>query len=194
MARLNLVVIVGEAGSGKDSLAKALVKYYGPKAHEVISYTTRPPRDYEKNGVDYYFIDNLSLAKLIFDNKILEATEFNNWFYATGIDKLEPDKINIAVLNPEGVMNISDDDRVDLFLIKCCCSDKQRLIRQLSREENPNIEEIIRRYKSDKEDFSGFDVAKYSKDWDVITTEGVTIQQEVDMVVDFIDLWAKKDN
>ena len=35
--------------------------------------------------------------------------------------------------------------------------DKTRLLRQLNREENPNVDEIIRRYKTDKEDFCDLD-------------------------------------
>ena len=38
-------------------------------------------------------------------------------------------------------------------IIYIVASDKERLIRQLDREENPNIEEIIRRYQTDSIDF-----------------------------------------
>jgi hypothetical protein len=37
-------------------------------------------------------------------------------------------------------------------------SDKNRLIRQLQREENPDVEEIMRRFKTDKEDFYNFEI------------------------------------
>ena len=42
---------------------------------------------------------------------------------------------------------------IDVIVFRINCSDKTRLLRQLNREENPNVDEIIRRYKTDKEDF-----------------------------------------
>ena len=41
----------------------------------------------------------------------------------------------------------------NLKIIYIVASDKERLIRQLDREENPDIEEIIRRYQTDNIDF-----------------------------------------
>ena len=42
---------------------------------------------------------------------------------------------------------------IDVTVYKVCCSDKTRLLRQLNREINPDVDEIVRRYKTDKEDF-----------------------------------------
>ena len=36
-------------------------------------------------------------------------------------------------------------------------TDKTRMLRQLNREGDPNVDEIIRRYKTDKEDFIDVD-------------------------------------
>jgi hypothetical protein len=42
---------------------------------------------------------------------------------------------------------------LDVTVFKIVCSDKTRLLRQLNREADPNVKEIIRRYKADEEDF-----------------------------------------
>ena len=42
---------------------------------------------------------------------------------------------------------------MDLTVYYICATAKNRLIRQLNREENPDVDEIIRRYKADYEDF-----------------------------------------
>ena len=42
---------------------------------------------------------------------------------------------------------------LDITVYKIVCSDKTRLLRQLNREQHPDVDEIIRRYKTDKEDF-----------------------------------------
>ena len=59
-----MIVIVGESASGKSTVEKILNEKYGMR--KVVSYTTRPPRDTEVNGVDYNFIsmnDFLDLDK-----------------------------------------------------------------------------------------------------------------------------------
>ena len=85
---------------------------------------------------------------------MLEATVFNNWYYGTSIDALDANKINIGVFNPEGIRSIMKNPNVDVEVYKIVCSDKERLIRQLNREVDPNVEEIIRRFTTDKIDFS----------------------------------------
>jgi guanylate kinase len=88
------------------------------------------------------------------EGKMLEVTNFNNWLYGTSIDSLKADAINIGVFNPEGIMCLLEEsDRIDLDLYYVMASDKTRLIRQLTREDNPNIEEILRRFKTDEKDF-----------------------------------------
>lgn len=201
MARLKYKVIgiCGEAGSGKDTFARALVQAFnkqGLAARPVVSYTTRPKRDYEVADLDYHYIEPDTLRALILENKILECAEFNNWFYATGIDDLKSNMLNIAVLNPEGLESLSIDNRIDLAVIRCYCNDKERLIRQLNREENPNIDEIIRRYKADKQDFNDLraETLVNNKQYYAILTDcGATPDQQASTIVEYMRLWAKID-
>ena len=54
-----IMAIMGKAGSGKDTLCRALLKE--PEflnAKPIISCTTRPIRDNETDGVDYHFLTN----------------------------------------------------------------------------------------------------------------------------------------
>ena len=152
MSKYKILGIIGESGSGKDTLLKRVSKAY-PQAHEIISYTTRPPREGEQDGINYYFISNDEFAKKVLNNEMLEASYFNEWFYGTGLESLDKDKVNIGVFNPEGINNLMMHSNLDIVVFYVRTSDKQRLLRQLNREENPDIEEIIRRYKTDKEDF-----------------------------------------
>ena len=58
MNKKNIVALFGAAGVGKDTLQKEIVKQSPDLFHEIISTTTRPPREYEKNGRDYIFISD----------------------------------------------------------------------------------------------------------------------------------------
>ena len=64
--------------------------------------------------------------------------------------------INIGVFDPQGVRNLIQLG-YSVIVFKLHVPDKERLIRQLNREEDPDIEEIIRRYQTDKEDFTNLD-------------------------------------
>ena len=54
--------VMGKSATGKDTVYKTLLERL-PKLKKVILYTTRPVRDGEKNGVEYYFTDREGLEK-----------------------------------------------------------------------------------------------------------------------------------
>lgn len=94
---------------------------------------------------------------MILQNQMFEATVFNEWCYGTGIESVKEGAINVGVFNPEGAEILLHDKRVNLIIVYIHADDKIRLIRQLNREANPDIDEIIRRYKTDKLDFEDAD-------------------------------------
>lgn len=155
MEKYDIIAIMGQAGAGKDSFLNTLAnKDYLPQFSPIISCTTRPKRDYEKDGVDYHFLTNEEFAEQVLNGEMLEATVFNNWCYGTSIKSLTKNKINIGVFNPEGVEILRDNQNINLTVIYIIADDKTRLLRQLNREENPDCKEIVRRYGTDKNDFS----------------------------------------
>ena len=155
--KYKVLALIGEAGTGKDTILKKLVKRFDLSFHEIISYTTRPRRSNETTGEDYYFLTESDFFGLVKQGKMLEHTEFNGWHYGTGLGSLNKEKINIGVFNPEGIRKLKENPDIDLKVWRITCPDAVRLKRQLEREENPNIEEIFRRYKTDKEDFDNLD-------------------------------------
>ena len=153
--RIPIIALFGKSGSGKDTLQSALCSDKNYNYHKIVSATTRPPRDYEQEGVDYYFLTEIEFAQKIIDLEMLEATSFRDWFYGTPLSSLDPDKINIGVFNPQGIRCLLDDDRLDVIPVYVLASDKTRMLRALNREDQPDVSEIARRYLKDNEDFSG---------------------------------------
>ena len=148
---IRVYAIIGKAGSGKDYVLKKVLKNID--AHGIVSCTSRPPREGEVEGKDYYFV-----SPEYFENnhdKFLEYQSFNGWWYGTRYEDLSEEKINIGVFNPDGLYDLIESDVDRVRVIYLLANDKVRLIRQLQREENPDIKEIFRRYETDEADFAG---------------------------------------
>lgn len=147
-----IIAICGPAGSGKSTLAQQVVKA-NPQIHEIISCTTRPIRENEKDGVDYIYLTGEQFSQKVLDGEMLEASCFNDWFYGTSYESLRSDCVNIGVFNPESLDLIRASQKIELVVFFLDVSEKNRLLRQLNREENPDVNEIIRRFLADKNDF-----------------------------------------
>ena len=82
-----------------------MLKQY-PTLHEIVSCTSRPKRENEIDGINYYFHTKDSFEKMIKNNEMLEYTIFNDWYYGTGLESIDKSKINIGVFNPAGVEDL----------------------------------------------------------------------------------------
>jgi guanylate kinase len=88
--RGQVVVIAGPAGTGKNSIIQGVLDRVKNSA-DLITSTTRTPRQGEKDGVDYYFLTNQEFAKNLESGKVLEyyhRTDTDTW-YGTLKDSLE---------------------------------------------------------------------------------------------------------
>ena len=160
MHKYNIIALVGESGSGKDTVLRQVLKEDRSKLfHQKISYTSRPKRDYEVDGEDYYFIEESDFTEHYED--FFEFTNFNGWYYGTKYSDLEHEKVNIGIFDMHGLKTLLKNPRINCLPIYIKTNDKTRLIRNLKREKNPNIEEIFRRYLADKNDFK--EIKKYVK-------------------------------
>ena len=153
MNKIKIIALFGKSGAGKDTLQKYLIQKI-TNSKGIISCTTRPKRDYEKNNIDYHF---LTLEEFLYDVQqgcILEYTEFRGWLYGTQLSSLDRNKINIGVFNLNGMKSLLEDQRLDILPIYINVPPKIRLERNLKRENNPDCKEICRRFLSDEEDFN----------------------------------------
>lgn len=155
-----VIGICGKSAAGKDLTATRLVEEYkkiGIPAKKVISYTTRPPREGEVDGVDYHFVDLETFIEMQYDNKFIEHTEFRGWRYGTAINSFDDNCINICVLNPVGMTKL---ERFCPWTLQYECFYLKvpllvRFKRSIKREHTFKWE-FIRRAFADWEDFSGW--------------------------------------
>ena len=143
------VIIAGKGGSGKDYLRKMLVDL---GFRYCVSHTTRPPREGEINGKDYYFISIDSASHHYIANDLFyEYVIFNGWVYGTS--KEEFNKSDLFIMTPSGIQKIDPDDRKESFIIFIDI-DEDILRKRLS--ERNDADKAERRIEADREDFKNF--------------------------------------
>lgn len=159
-----LFCMMGKSASGKDTIYKALTEDDTLGLHTVIPYTTRPIREGEAEGENYYFVDEKMYGRMADEGKIIEARAYHTvhglWRYFTADDgQIDFSKGNFIVIGTlEAYEQFSSYFGKDSVLpIYINVEDGQRLMRALSRErqqKQPKYAELCRRFLADCEDFS----------------------------------------
>jgi guanylate kinase len=80
--RGNLYIVSAPSGSGKTTLLQHLLRSFNDLRFSV-SHTTRPPRQGERAGVDYFFVDRATFLGMVERGEFLEWAEFNGQLYGT---------------------------------------------------------------------------------------------------------------
>jgi len=160
----NIICLMGKSSSGKDTIFKLLMEDMELNLKPVVSYTTRPIRNNETDGVEYFFIDQKKLQIFKKQGKIIEKRKYNTdkgvWYYCTiddgQIDLAKGNYILITTL--EAYRNIQDYFKPENVVpVYIAIDDASRLERSLAREkqqQNPNYNELCRRFLVDNVDFS----------------------------------------
>lgn len=151
MKQTTVIALFGPSGAGKNMILNYLNDNFG--FHKIVNSTTRPKRDGESDGVDYNFLSLEEFSAAASRGEMLEYTAFREWLYGTNVNELEKNDINVGFFNIRGIQTLLQNTDIKIIPVFISVSDKNRLIRQLNRELEPDCEEICRRYKTDKEDF-----------------------------------------
>ncbi len=81
--RALLLILSGPAGSGKTTLCAAMLEAFQPRLQRVITSTTRPRREGEKDGVDYYFFDPPTFENEVKSGAFYEWAQVHNHRYGS---------------------------------------------------------------------------------------------------------------
>lgn len=142
-----LVVLSGPSGSGKDTVLAELFKL-DIGLVQSVSMTTRKPRDNEKDGVDYLFVDEDCFVSAIEEGKMLEYAKYGNNYYGTPkapVDNwLNENKVVVLKIEVQGAGNIRKlyPDAVSIFLTP---PNKQVLEERLRNRGSEDDEDVRRR-------------------------------------------------
>ena len=145
-----MIVILGESASGKTTLLKMFVKE-NPRYHKIVTYTTRPARDGEIDGIDYHFITVSQFNEYLKRGFFVEHAKYRDWCYGTAKEDCNSENA-IAILTPAGLRALKRLN-YDITSVYIDVDRRSRLINILTRGDN--IDEAYRRNLSDVGQFDG---------------------------------------
>lgn len=147
-----MIALVGPSGSGKDTAAKILEQSHGFDI--LVSYTTRPPRHYERDGEHYHFISEDDFQRKLKAGFFAENTEYRDWHY--GAAKEDCTHETVIVIEPKGLAQLAQWLwPTPIFVVYVAVSEETRRHRLEMRGDDPA--EIERRIITDRELFAGMD-------------------------------------
>jgi len=146
------VILCAPAAGGKDFFRDYLNK------HEKldISYTTRPPREGEKQGYTYNYISEGVFLIRKENNYFLEAVNFNGWWYGTSLHNWRTK--DIFIMTPSGIKSIPEEDRKNCIVVYFDISLQERKKRLMKRSDADSVNRRIMADENDFRDFSDFDI------------------------------------
>ena len=149
-----LFVVSGAAGTGKDSVVKALREAH-PEIEKTVSATTRSPRPGEQEGVDYYYRTQEQFRQLIDTDQVVEYNFYNGNYYGTLRSEIEGRmKLGIPVIlviEVEGAGNIKKmyPGATTIFVLPPDMQELERRLRCRGTEDEETIQRRLKRAEAE---------------------------------------------
>jgi len=133
-----IIIITAPSGAGKTSITKHLLKTFPGKLAFSISAATRQRREYEKEGVDYYFMSVDDFKDKIQHNAFVEwEMVYEGKYYGTLASEIhriwEEEKVPLLDIDVQGAVHVQQEHREQTLSIFI---------------EPPSVDELKRRLRS----------------------------------------------
>lgn len=167
-----MVILSSPSGVGKTTLTKKIQQKY--QSFKIsVSYTTRPPRSNEVDGVDYKFVKKEQFEQLIKENQFYEYAKIFENYYGTlkkNVDETLKKNDIIFDIDWQGTKQLSGFKNLNLIKIFLITENKEELKKRLMTRGQNTSEELERRFNSFDEDikyWSDYDYVLINKNLDV---------------------------
>ena len=178
-----LIVISGPSGIGKDAVVQGLQARKLP-FHFVITATTRPPRENEVHGEDYFFYSKDEFEAMIQNDEFLEHA----WVYSDykGVPKsqvrqaLECGEDVVMRLDFQGAKTIRELSP-EAILIFLTAKSKQEWLQRLKSRRSESDQELALRIRTAKQEYDSLDIFDY-----IVVNEQGQLDRTLDIIENII--------
>ncbi len=177
-----LIVISSPSGGGKSTICNMIIKR-NPDIEYSVSTTTRPSRQGEEDGKEYFFVKKDEFEKMIKNNAFLEWAMVHGNYYGTSRKKIE-DLLNqgkscILDIDVQGGMQIKNKhpDAVSVFIMPPSFEELEKRLKERSTD---NEESIKLRLDNAKEEM------EYKKFYDYVVVNN-KIEDTINKIVEILN-------
>lgn len=157
-----LLVISSPSGAGKTTLCQKLLEEF-PNLTFSISTTTRPKRENEEDGKDYFFVTQDKFQELIEQNAFVEWFEVHNNRYGTTHDEINKSRDPQAALildvdyRGSAKIKVSYPEAVTIQILPPSMEELERRIRSRATDSEEQVQIRLRNARQEIERYQQFD-------------------------------------
>ncbi|WP_437206181.1 guanylate kinase [Planctomicrobium sp. SH664] len=154
-----VLILSGPSGVGKTTIVKQLLESSPVPLELSVSATTRPPRQHEVDGQDYYFLDKEEFDRCRQRDEFVECAEVHKSGHWYGTLKSEVERISsqqkwvLLEIDVEGAQNVMRlyPEAVSVFLQTPSVDEYERRLRARGTESEEVIQRRLRTAREELE-------------------------------------------
>ncbi len=172
MAKGLVVILSGASSVGKGRIREKLLEDRDMNLFFSISETTRPQKEGEIDGKDYYFVSHKDFANSVKNRELLEYTEFNGYYYGTPKAQVKflTDKGKNVLIEVEaqgvGPIKLNIPDALAFFVMPKSFEELEKQINEIYKDDEASITRRLNKAKMDMEIAPLFRNIVYNDDTD----------------------------
>ena len=159
-----LMVVSGPSGTGKGTLCDMLLKN-DPNMRFSVSVTTRQARDYEREGVHYYFVSDAEYDEMLEKDLLLEHATVHGHRYGTPrkpVEALLDQGFDVLLdIDPQGARMVGEHcpEAVSVFILPPSWKTLRERLYTRNTEDSAEIEKRLRNARGEVETLNCYDYA-----------------------------------
>lgn len=165
-----LYIVSAPSGAGKTSLCNELIDIF-PDLRHSVSYTTRPPRPGERDGVDYFFVSRRQFDDMVRAGEFAEWAEVHGNHYGTALRTLEENRSRgrnlILDIDCQGARQLKSNccDAVFIFILPPDFTELRRRLEGRNSDSSSVIEARLRVAMSEMKESTWYDYVVVNDDF-----------------------------